>query len=349
MNKKIVYIIAFVTMIIISGCSTNTTNKQYVITIDEEKVLLDEVLLYLNEIEQEFEAIGGQDIWETNFDGMTAEEVAKQRAIENVVRIKIVNDKARELGISLSEEEMKDIDRFVLEYLKEYYEEGSGDESLVKEVFKENLLVNRVYNDLTKDFEPDEKRIAQYLLEDENYKYFSSFSLEQYRVKHILLKTHEISGNNNLEPLALEIQEEAYEKALEVLEKVRLGEKFESLVLSYSQDTESIQNKGEYTFLKGEMMEAFEEAVFNLKPGEISDIVATPYGYHIIKLEEIIKPSQEAVEFFEEQIKELEEILTKNNIQMQKNEAFNKQYEEWKKEYNILINEDIWSNITVGK
>lgn len=82
--------------------------------------------------------------------------------------------------------------------------------------------------------------------------------------------------------------EEAKKKAEEVLAKVKApGANFEDLAREYSEDTYSAPDGGDLgSFGRGQMTPAFEDAAFALAPGEISDLVQTEYGYHIIKVED---------------------------------------------------------------
>ncbi len=74
-------------------------------------------------------------------------------------------------------------------------------------------------------------------------------------------------------------------QAEELLEKVKNGEDFDALINEYGMDP-GMENYPEgYIFTKGEMVEEFEVAAFALKDGEVSGIVKSPYGYHIIKKE----------------------------------------------------------------
>lgn len=84
---------------------------------------------------------------------------------------------------------------------------------------------------------------------------------------------------------------QAKRRAEEVLKKAKAGEDFAGLARQYSEDPLT-KNKGGLLppFGRGVMVQEFEDAAFALKPGQISGVVKTQFGYHIIKLEEI-RPS----------------------------------------------------------
>jgi peptidyl-prolyl cis-trans isomerase C len=127
--------------------------------------------------------------------------------------------------------------------------------------------------------------------------YFSDHPSEfdEVRVRHILISTQpppageeEGEGDKNKKDAPKPLtKEEAKKKATALLERARKGEDFAKLAKENSDDPGSKDKGGEYDFFsKGRMVPEFEEAAFKLKPGEISEPVETPFGYHIIKLEE---------------------------------------------------------------
>ena len=93
-----------------------------------------------------------------------------------------------------------------------------------------------------------------------------------------------------------EEQKAAKRKEMEgLLKRARAGEDFAKLAKEYSEDPGSKDKGGEYTFPRGQMVPEFEAAAFSLNTNQVSDIVTTRFGYHIIKLSEKI-PAQK-VEF----------------------------------------------------
>ena len=96
---------------------------------------------------------------------------------------------------------------------------------------------------------------------------------EQIRASHVLLTTE---GKDDAAVRA---------QAEQVLKEAKSGGDFAALAKKYSQDESNAQQGGDLDyFTRGRMVAAFDTAAFALAPGEISDLVKTEFGYHIIKM-----------------------------------------------------------------
>jgi peptidyl-prolyl cis-trans isomerase SurA len=102
----------------------------------------------------------------------------------------------------------------------------------------------------------------------------------QVRARHILFIAERGSSEK--------IRNEKLQLAKKVLQEIQKGKDFAELAKKYSEDI-SASSGGDVGFVtKGKMVREFEDAVFSLKAGQISGVVETEYGYHIIKVEEVL-------------------------------------------------------------
>jgi parvulin-like peptidyl-prolyl isomerase len=127
------------------------------------------------------------------------------------------------------------------------------------------------------------------------------------RASHILFATKDFKTG-----LPLSVDEKAVKKAKaeKVLERARKGEDFKALALEASEDPAAKENFGEYKFARARddarraMVPEFEAAAFSLKTNQVSDLVTTDYGYHIIKLHEITPAKKAELSEVQERIKD---------------------------------------------
>ena len=121
---------------------------------------------------------------------------------------------------------------------------------------------------------------------------------EMVRASHILLTT--LDPKTGVE--MTDEQKAAKRKQMEgLLKRARDGEDFAKLAREFSEDPGSKDKGGEYTFPRGQMVPEFETAAFGLKTNQVSDIVTTRYGYHIIKSEDKKAAEMPAFESVKEQ------------------------------------------------
>jgi peptidyl-prolyl cis-trans isomerase C len=127
---------------------------------------------------------------------------------------------------------------------------------------------------------------------------------EQVRASHILIK---------VEPQADESQKAAARKKIQkIQQRLQKGEDFAALAEEFSQCPSSAKGGDLGYFRRGQMVKPFEEAAFALKPGEVSDVVETKFGYHLIK---VIEKKSETTIAFEDIKDRLEQYLKQEKVQ----------------------------------
>jgi foldase protein PrsA len=271
-----------------------------------------------------------------------------RREFENIIaevafQIEIMDSSAQE-NQDNEESQGKDYMSEAKAYIQEQLESIGQTEEEYIEFIAEQMVLDNYIEDLVKDVKADQQEVQQYYEErlefQKNnisnivYEEVELYAPEEARVKHILimLAQEHIDEYNSL--LSQEKTEEAQQyleeklkdiepKALEVLEKAKGGEEFEKLIEEYGEDPGMEGNDTGYLVRQdGSFVHEFEETAFKLEEGEISDLVASGFGYHIIKLYE---KTPEKVYTLEEKYDELEEILS----QQKKTDAWTLILEEW--------------------
>ena len=174
---------------------------------------------------------------------------------------------------------------------------GMTPESFTKQ-FTERAIVEEVVNREVRDkILVTPQQVQKFY--DENPKRFEQ--PETVRAAHILLATRNIATNAELTP---EQQKAQLDLANALLKRARAGEDFGKLAKEFSQDPGSKERGGEYTFPRGQMAMEFETAAFAMRAGQISDVVTTKFGHHIIKVLERIPAKKVEFEKVKDRIRE---------------------------------------------
>ena len=210
-----------------------------------------------------------------------------------------------------SKVEIKDLDKQVSDKVTqgkarfktpEEYEAALKSNNLTEkellEIVRKDIVINNLLEkEVTSKITVPEADIKKFY--DENQDKFKQ--PEGYRASHILI---------GIDPKATpEEKKKAKEKAEAVRKKILAGDDFATLAKAESTCPSKEKGGDLGTFGKGEMVPAFEKATAALKPGEISDVVETQFGYHVIKLTEktsgVVKldESKEKIETYLKQTK----------------------------------------------
>lgn len=207
--------------------------------------------------------------WDQKVDGKPIEEAILNTAIDNAAADCVTIEKGKENGIGLSDDEMSQVETSISSYISQNGEEmfnlsmnsmainGADD---YKKLYSQIVGAQKADEDIQNNFDkyaPDKDKLKKYK------------SDKKVTVQHILIQ------NNS------EKQENPEEAINSVLERAKAGEDFVALMNEFNEDPG--ETEAGYTFGPGEMVKEFEDAAFALDYDQISDVVKSDYGYHIIK------------------------------------------------------------------
>lgn len=296
---------------------TTGFHKDEVFRIEKMSCTLPEIMVYLTTTQNQYESVYGDKIWEADLNGVTLEENVKETVLANMAQVKTMNLLAKQHQVTLSGEETETAKKAAAAYYgslneTEITKMGITEETIVN-LYSEYALAAKVYEYIIKDINPE----------------ISDDEARTITVEHILIKTYMLDGTGKKAEYTESAKQEAYAKAQEVLQKAKSGEQdFESLINTYSED-----NTATYSFGKGMMDPAFEEAAFNLGTDEISDIVETEFGYHIIK----------CISTFNKEETDANKVKI---VEQRKEEVFGEEYDRFVSSLTRKLNESLWEKVT---
>lgn len=244
-----------------------------------------------------------------DFDAARLKDLIEKNAL-NLAEKNVLLEEALKAKISVTAEELNAV-------LNEQYAKMGGEEKFRETLEGQGLDIAYVTQNLEEELiirQFLDKRLAELALvtEDEIQKEYNKDKTAS--VRHILLLTQ---GKSDAEKV------DAQKKIEELLARARRGEDFASLATEYSEDPGSKERGGLYEdFERGAMVKPFEDAAFSVAVGEISDIVETTYGYHILLVVDRKKESRP----LDEVRAELENKL----MQARKEEIFKSYFSELK-------------------
>lgn len=236
-------------------------------------------------------------------------DAIKQKVLDSLIQRELFYQESVRLGIQIDDHELSEQmtqlkGRFTNEEdFSNALKRLKMSESDLKDEFKRRLMVKKMIDQVIADkvqISAEETRNFY----DGNPNFFKA--PERVRASHILVK---------VEPNASESEKaEARRKIEEIQKRIQKGEDFATVAKATS-DCPSASRGGDLDyFQRGQMVAPFEEAAFSLKPGEMSGVVETQFGYHLIK---VVDKKESGVIVYDEIKGEIESHLRQQKVNEQ--------------------------------
>lgn len=252
-----------------------------VLTVNGDAVAADEYSGYMLYNMQYYASMYAQmgltDLW-SNKDmakslGASMPEAAEQQAIY----ARVVMQKFNELGLKLSYNEQKEMASVrrnsIANTTKDAYLNQIAQFGFSDQTYQNFMYISQCYQALNDYYfgengvnTPSDEDIQKYY--EDNY----------ITAKHILITTVDPASGETKRT-----DEEAKKEAQSILDRINAGEDFDTLMNQYSEDTGLSNNPNGYTFTEGQMVTEFYDGAKALAEDEVSELVKSSYGYHIIK------------------------------------------------------------------
>ena len=247
------------------GCGNDTIAKINDVKISKDEYNKIASFLYATGYVQEDKNKGiNNDILSFIIDNEVAYQDAQRENI--TVEDKDVNEKYEDLKETLKSNSV---------YKTKLDEVGINDDFLKSQV-KKDLIVSKYKENFMKNIKINDNEIKTYY---DNHK--DEFTKEEVRASQILIST--LDDNNNV--VNQEQKEKLKDKAEDILEKLKNNEDFAILAKEYSDDKNSGKDGGDLGYFSKEDKNIdFTNPVFKLEKDQLSDIIETEYGYHIVKV-----------------------------------------------------------------
>jgi len=282
LTKVVKILISVVSVIVVLAVAAGVVFGYFGYRFDFSKTLatVNGASIKQNVVDTYVEFLKNQDPTQVPAENTPEFKTLQANILDSLIVLNVLENYADKNSFKVTQ---KEIDDAYQKIVTSYPSESDFEKDLVAKKISKNFLMDqiksqvlrdKIFADATKNITISDAEVKQYY--DDNKETLFKVP-EQIQVSHILIK-FDI-------PLTEQLKKEAYDKIKVVQEKLKSGEDFAALAKSYSEDTASKENGGDIGLISaGQTIKEFEEAAFALIVGEVSDIVETTYGYHLIKV-----------------------------------------------------------------
>jgi len=271
-----------------------------------EDVAIPDVVAKVNDVEIKSKAIKFQLSSSMRKSGKTFSPAEQRKILSSLVEKEIVRELVYQEGKTAKVKvDPEAVDKAVKGIMEPYKNKKEFEKALKSRGLTEDELRASIKVDLiAKKLIADQVRGKIKISDEDVKKYYEDnkkkfMRPEAYRARHIFISIippdlAKTTPAKELQERKKELDKEAKKKIDSILKESKSGADFAELAKKYSHDAGSAQNGGNLDFIyKGVFDTAFDKAISKMKIGDVSEVVKTPYGYHIIKLEET-KPAEQA-------------------------------------------------------
>ena len=248
--------------------------------VDRVVAIVNQEIITLSEIEKSMGPFQEEIKTEDRLEKRERIQGVFRKILEKLIEEKLIDQEVKKAGIKATS---KEVEGAVEEIRKrnavaqEDLERALANEGLTVEGFKKQIEKKLQQTKLLQRAVKVEPKVGEKELRDFYQKNIDRYrTRESFRPSHILF----IIPKEATPEVVLEIRR----KCQKVLERIKKGEDFGEMALLYSEDA-SRKDRGDLGFFrKGELLPAFEKEALRLQVGEVSGIVRTDFGFHLIKL-----------------------------------------------------------------
>ncbi len=319
--KIIIFVVVLVLAAVIFGRREEDKKEETVwqegsmLRIGDTQVDYREGMVYLNAVQEDYEQYYGSDIWmyALDYQGNTMGTVIKEQTLEQIIYIKVVCQKANELGIVLSEEELQTVEQQTTAYMEKLQESDlllhGVNADIVRRIYSDNLLARKTFEVTTLNVDTD--------IPDEE--------AAQHRFYTIAIRNFKIDASGNRVSYEGSELEELKNRVVSLWQQGVESEDFYKLASANTEDSTMLEITGGL----GDFPEVYEDVVLALNSGEVSEVIETTDYYYIFYC--VTDFDMDATHDKKEEI-----------IEKRQEEEFQNRYKEWRDTTYIEINEEVW-------
>ena len=263
----------------LTACGSSEFTDEAVLKIDGQEIMKSEYMVYLYTTTKSFISAAGEDVWNMDFDGQTADELVEERTISTIQSVIAAKEYAAANGIALTEN-----DKAAAKAAAEQFVTGVSEGDLanmgmtvetLQPMMEDSYLYTLVHQSIAEECGIDEEDMAEYYQKNKMQlqKDYTMFELQT------LLMDNE-------------------RKAEEAAERAKNGEDFATLFAEYDVDPDA-ENGGKLTVYQNELQKSFGIAE-EMESGDVAGPLQIGGGWFVLKTLEKTVPSEEEVKMLAE-------------------------------------------------